>query len=61
MFVTLIPKVENLTPLKDYSPISLCNFPYKLIGKILVGPNLRISCQNCSLKNMGLWSLEEIY
>lgn len=35
-FVTLIPKQINMKLPKDYWPISLCNFFYKLIAKILI-------------------------
>lgn len=35
-FLTLIPKGENTKSIKDYRPISLCNFLYKIISKILV-------------------------
>lgn len=35
-FVILIPKVDNLTFRKNYRLISLWNFSYKLITKILI-------------------------
>nr|KYP72147.1 LINE-1 reverse transcriptase isogeny [Cajanus cajan] len=49
-FITLIPKVENVSSLKQMRPISLCNVSYKLLTKAiafrlrnimvdLVGPN----------------------
>ncbi|GKA09788.1 hypothetical protein Tco_0689221 [Tanacetum coccineum] len=34
-FITLIPKVTNLVFVKDYRPISLIGFQYKIIAKML--------------------------
>lgn len=34
-FVTLIPKVQNATSVKDFRPIACCLVFYKLISKIL--------------------------
>lgn len=33
-FITLIPKVENSKSVKDFGPISLCDFVYKIIAKL---------------------------
>lgn len=33
--ITLIPKVENVTMIKDLRPISLCNVSYRVITKII--------------------------
>lgn len=35
-FITLIPKLENSSRIKDFRPISLCNFLFKIISKVLV-------------------------
>lgn len=48
-FITFILKVDNPNLPKDFPPINLCNFLYKLITKILVGrlkkflPNIVVS------------------
>ena len=34
--ISLIPKIPNLEKPKQYHPISLCNFAYKIIRKLLV-------------------------
>jgi hypothetical protein len=34
-FITLIPKRENSDSLEDFKPISLCNFIYKIVFKVL--------------------------
>ena len=34
--ISLIPKCQNLESLSNYRPISLCNFIYKVISKIIV-------------------------
>lgn len=33
-FLVLIPKIEKATRIKDYRPISLCNFIYKIIARL---------------------------
>lgn len=33
--ITLIPKVANPESITQYKPISLCNFSYKIIAKVL--------------------------
>ena len=34
-FLTLIPKIDHPLSFEDFNPISLCNFVYKIIGKII--------------------------
>lgn len=35
-FIVLIPKSKNPTNFNQYRPISLCNFVYKIVSRILV-------------------------
>ena len=35
-FVTLVPKCKNPKSINSYRPISLCNYVYKIVSKILV-------------------------
>jgi hypothetical protein len=35
-FISLIPKVDCLETFEGFQPISLCNFLYKIIAKVLV-------------------------
>ena len=34
-FLALIPKIDHPLSFEDFMPISLCNFVYKIIGKII--------------------------
>ena len=34
-FITLIPKTDHSTCFEDFRPISLCNYCYNIIGKII--------------------------
>jgi hypothetical protein len=34
-FIALIPRKDNLDSFKDFGPLSLCNFLYKIIAKII--------------------------
>lgn len=59
-FITLISKVENSVKVKDFRPISLCNFLFKIVFKILVNrlspflPKLISENQFAFVKGRGL-------
>lgn len=59
-FITLIPKSDDSKCTKDFRPISLCNFIYKIITKVMVGrlrvvlPKLISANQFAFLKGRGL-------
>ncbi|CAL1381513.1 unnamed protein product [Linum trigynum] len=56
MWLTLIPKVENVETMKQLRPISLCQFVYKIISKImaariaLILPVIISDCQNAFIR-----------
>jgi hypothetical protein len=35
-FLTLIPKEERVTNLRNFRPIALCNVIYKIISKVII-------------------------
>lgn len=59
-FITLILKVEDSKNVRDFRPISLCNFVFKIISKVMVTrlrsilPKLIDQCQFAFLKGRGL-------
>ena len=56
-FITLIPKIKNLTSVLDYRPISLCNVLYKIFSKVLTNrlkkilPSIILEHQSAFTKN----------
>ena len=56
-FITLIPKIKNLTSVSDYRPISLCNVLYKIFSKVLTNrlkkflPSIILEHQSAFTKN----------
>lgn len=58
--ISLVPKVEAPSTIKDYRPISCCNVPYKCITKILVNrmqpflPSLINPCQSAFVKGRSI-------
>lgn len=59
-FITLVPKVRDLTSLDQYRPISLVGYLYKIISKVL-SCRLKLvllevinDCQSTFLKDKGL-------
>nr|XP_016476809.1 PREDICTED: uncharacterized protein LOC107798345 [Nicotiana tabacum] len=58
-FVTIAPKKERATSIKDYRPISLLESIYKIISKIVSG--LKINHRKCEITPMGeVDNIEEI-
>lgn len=55
--ITLIPKVSNLENITQFRPISLCNFGYKIIAKVLANrlkpwlPNIVFEEQTTFISN----------
>ena len=48
IFITLIPKVDNVTKWEEYRPISLCNYIYKLISRVIARRMKTILCNSVS-------------
>ena len=42
--ITLIPKVQNTSLVKDFSPISCCTVVYKIVAKILTSRLQQVVC-----------------
>ena len=52
-FLVMIPKIGHPSCLEDFMPISLCNFCYKIIGKIISTRIRNVLCRYISCEQFG--------
>jgi len=52
-FISLIPKVDNPSSLNDFKPISLCNYIYKVVTKMIADRLKRVLSEHIIEEQFG--------
>ena len=60
-FIALIPKSDHPTCFEDFKPISLCNYCYKIIGKIISTHIRKVLGRYISCEQFGFLSRRQIH
>ena len=60
-FISLIPKVDNPSSLNDFKPISLCNYIYKVVTKMIADRLKRVLSEHIIEEQFGFLEGRMIY